>query len=81
MYYVYVLKSEKSNKYYIGLTDNLKRRLHEHANPEKDQYTYRYAPWRLETYIVFANRLVASKFEKYLKTSSGRTFLKGHLVS
>lgn len=30
MYYVYLLKSKKDNKLYIGLTNNLKKRLVEH---------------------------------------------------
>ncbi|OGG00421.1 excinuclease ABC subunit C, partial [Candidatus Gottesmanbacteria bacterium RBG_13_37_7] len=30
MYYVYILISEKDNKLYIGLTDNLERRINEH---------------------------------------------------
>ena len=31
MYYVYVLKSKKDGRYYIGSTNNLQRRLREHA--------------------------------------------------
>jgi len=30
MYYVYVLKSEKDGNLYIGSTNNLERRIHEH---------------------------------------------------
>ena len=30
MFYVYILKSKKDNKCYIGSTNNLKRRLKEH---------------------------------------------------
>ncbi len=30
MFYVYILKSKKDNKLYIGYTDNLKRRMEEH---------------------------------------------------
>lgn len=32
MQFVYVLKSRKNNKLYIGCTDNLERRLQEHNN-------------------------------------------------
>lgn len=30
LYYVYVLKSMQDNNLYIGLTNNLNRRIHEH---------------------------------------------------
>lgn len=32
MFYVYVLKSEKYNEVYIGITEDLKRRFLEHNN-------------------------------------------------
>ena len=79
MWYVYILKSCKaSDRFYVGFTNDIERRIKEHASPTKDNYTYRFSPWKLETYIVFENRTVAKNFEAYLKTSSGRTFLKRH---
>lgn len=81
MQHVYILKSDKDPaKFYIGQTDNIERRLKEHADPTKDQYTYRYSPWHLETYISFNNKSIAKRFESYLKTSSGRAFLRKHLI-
>jgi len=32
MFYVYLLKSNKDNDFYIGFTNNLKRRIQEHNN-------------------------------------------------
>ncbi len=81
MHYVYILKSDKDPaKFYIGETDNIERRLKEHANPAKDQYTYKYYPWSLETYISFNNKSIAKRFESYLKTGSGRAFFRKHLI-
>jgi len=81
MPYVYILRSKKiASKFYVGITDNLERRLTEHANPDNDQYTKRYAPWEIEAYLVFKDRLLASKFEEYLKTGSGRVFMRRHLI-
>jgi Predicted endonuclease containing a URI domain len=81
MPYVYILKSVNSpDRFYIGVTSNLKKRLSEHKSPSPDNYTYRYAPWKLATYVVFGDMLRAKKFEVYLKTSSGRTFIKRHLI-
>jgi putative endonuclease len=34
MYCVYILKSRKDNKFYIGSTNNLKKRLKQHNNKQ-----------------------------------------------
>ena len=41
---LYILKSKKVDKYYIGSTNNLNRRFNEH-NLKKKRYTSKYAPW------------------------------------
>lgn len=81
MYYiVYILISLKdSSKYYIGTTRDLKRRLQEHNN-SRSGYSKRYAPWKIETYITFKNKILAERFECYLKLGSGHAFLKKHLI-
>jgi len=80
MYTVYILKSAKeSRRCYIGITEDLDRRLKEH-NDDPSGYSKRYAPWQLETYITFKNKLLAEKFETYLKAGSGQAFFKRHLI-
>lgn len=64
---------------YIGITQNLTKRLKEHNN-EKEVYSKRYAPWKLETYITFTNKRRAEEFESYLKSGSGNAFLKKRLI-
>lgn len=77
---VYILISiNHPDKYYIGSTKDVAKRLSEH-NQLKCVYSRRYAPWRLETYLVFYNEELAGKFEKYLKHGSGHAFLKKHLI-
>ena len=81
MYYIYILKSKKNKeRFYIGFTNNLERRLNEHENARDYAYTHRHAPWELETYIVFNNEQLAKEFELYLKSHSGRAFLRRRLV-
>ena len=78
---VYILKSTKqSGKLYIGLARDLHKRLEEHNSIDNKGYSKRYAPWGLETYVVFKNRMPAEKFEKYLKIGPGQAFLKKRLV-
>ena len=79
-YIVYILISCKDPKrYYIGLTDDLTRRLEEH-NREETGYSKRYAPWYAKTYIVFDDFELAGSFEKYLKFGSGHAFLKKRFI-
>ena len=81
MYIVYILLSQKyPEKFYIGFTKDLKQRLAEH-NSASMGYSKRYAPWKVETHIVFSDESLARNFEKYLKAGSGHAFLKRHLIS
>jgi len=75
MYYLYILKSVNSPKSYVGITDNLERRLEQH-NQGNSFYTKRYAPWLIIHNEKYKNRDEARKREKYLKTAVGRKFLK-----
>lgn len=75
MHYIYVIKSIKDNSLYIGLSNNLKKRLSEH-NLGKSKFTKGHLPYKLLTYIAFSNRSIAANFEKYLKTASGKAFMK-----
>ncbi len=42
MYYVYVLRSLKDSKFYIGYTKNLEKRLNEHNNGKVIATKFRY---------------------------------------
>jgi|GEM_PF-1940881 len=78
--YVYILKSQTfSEQTYIGLTDDLYDRLLRHNRGEVSS-TSRYQPWNLVFYCCFPDRTTASIFEAYLKTGSGRAFIKRHLI-
>ncbi len=79
MNYVYILKSlEDGERYYVGITADLRARLAKH-NAKEVPHTAKYAPWTLKTYIAFSSRPQAFAFEKYLKTGSGRAFAKKRL--
>ena len=79
MYYVYILQCVKDvSRFYTGVTDDLKRRFHEH-NAKKVPHTSQYAPWKIKTYVAFSDERRAKDFERYLKTQSGRVFAKKRL--
>jgi len=76
MYYVYLLKCSDS-KTYIGCTDNLKDRIRRHSKGQV-QATSKRLPVQLISYFAFSNKYTAFNFEKYLKSGSGRSFIKNH---
>jgi len=77
--YVYILQSvDFSERYYVGVTGNLKSRLAKH-NAGEVFHTSKCRPWHVKTYVVFSKEKSALAFEKYLKTASGRAFAKKRL--
>lgn len=77
--YVYVLQSEAdSRRFNTGCTRDLRKRLVRHNSGEV-RHTSKWKPWRIKTYIAFFDNVQAKNFERYLKSSSGRAFLKKRL--
>lgn len=74
-YYVYILYSYKDIGFYIGFTNNLKRRLTEHAKGEVAATKNR-IPIKLIHYEYFINRRDAEAREKFLKSGYGRKQFK-----
>ncbi len=81
MFYVYILRSiNQPDQIYIGSTHDLRTRL-SHHNSGQSIHTNKFKPWELEVYVALPHKGLAGKFEKYLKTGSGRAFAKKHLQS
>jgi len=68
MYYVYVLASKKNGTLYIGVTNNLLRRVYEHKNDLIEGFTKRYAVHFLVYYEQMENIEPAIIREKILKS-------------
>lgn len=83
MYSVYILFSTKDNKLYIGITENLSRRLKEHRYGKVESTESR-RPLKLIHYETFIDKKDAERREKYLKGGNGRKnlkiMLKNHLT-
>jgi len=77
--YVYVLQSETNpERFYTGSTRDLRDRLIRHNNG-KVPHTVKWRPWRIKTYIALSDSERAADLENYLKSASGRAFLKKRL--
>ena len=75
MYYVYILKSQKDGKLYIGSTGNLKQRFKNHKNGQVISTKHR-RPLILILYEAFLKKTDALRREKYFKTSKGKSTIK-----
>ncbi|MGH9552368.1 MAG: GIY-YIG nuclease family protein, partial [Terriglobales bacterium] len=77
--YVYILQSEVDpERFYTGLTKYLRERMKRH-NAAGIPHTSKWRPWTLKTYIGMSDQKRAAELEKYLKSHSGRAFVKKHL--
>ena len=77
--YVYILQSEAdSNRFYIGRTQNLRARISRH-NSGQVRHTAKRIPWRIKTYVVLSDSTRTTALEHYLKSASGRAFIKKRL--
>lgn len=67
-FYIYILYSHRDKGLYIGFTNNLKRRLTQHANGQVKS-THLRTPFRLIHYEYFINKHDAKAREKFLKNT------------
>ncbi len=77
----HVLKNaDRDPRFYVGLTSDVRARLDDH-NSGHCPHTARYRPWQLHVVIEFPDEERAFRFERYLKSGSGREFAKRHFGS
>ena len=77
--YVYILQSETDpGRFYTGATNDLRKRVRRH-NEGSVRHTSKWKPWALKAYIALPDSKRAADFEKYLKSHSGRAFVRKHL--
>jgi len=75
---VYILRSESDpSRQYVGITNDVRNRLEWH-NHGPSGHTLTARPWSLVVIMEFASERDAVRFEKYLKSGSGRAFAKRH---
>ena len=67
MYYIYILTNKTNEVMYIGVTNDLKRRLYEHKNQLIDGFTKKYNTHKLVYYEPYENIKDAISREKKLK--------------
>ncbi len=73
MFWVYILKSKKDERFYTGITQDFERRLEEHNKGKSSTpSTSHRGPFVLVYKESFSTRLEAREKEKWLKSGKGR---------
>ncbi len=75
-YCVYILYSERLDRYYTGQTDSLSRRLSEHNGEDNGGSTRSGRPWVLYLSIACESRLHAVRIERRIKQMKSRVYLE-----
>ena len=74
MYTLYILHSKTFDRYYVGYTNNLVRRLSEH-NRIKRKFTDAGIPWIVVYTEIFMSKKDAMSREKFIKLKKSKKFI------
>ena len=77
--YVYILRSQKDNRWYSGCTSDLRKRFKEHNNGEFKSWTKGRGPFELIYYEAYRHPKDAWAREKQLKSGLGKRYIKERL--
>ena len=74
MYFVYFLRSiSKPDEVYTGMSNNpIKRRYEHNSHDNRNAHTFKFRPWKLESFIITDRKSTAEIVERYFKNTSGR---------
>jgi putative endonuclease len=78
-FWVYILQSESTDRFYCGQTNNLELRLHEHNDPGYNgtKTTKRFkGPWKLIWTFECSDRSEAMRLERSIKKRGVSRYLK-----
>jgi putative endonuclease len=70
-YFLYVLWSSDSNRFYIGITESIEQRLHQHNSGQFPGWTKRYQGWTLVHSERYNSYTEARRRELDLKRQKG----------
>jgi putative endonuclease len=73
---VYILHSNKLNRFYIGFTSNFDTRLEFHKNAESHKFTSKADDWALFLKIACECKTEALLIEKHIKKMKSKTYIE-----
>ncbi len=75
MFWVYILKSDIVNRYYVGHTADIENRLYHHISG-REKYTKKTSDWYLVYNKEYKTRTQAKKVENFIKKQKSRIFIE-----
>jgi len=79
-FYMYILQSEKSGRYYIGHTGNLDERIATH-NSGKVKSTRNKGPWQVLYFEKFNTKIEANRRELEVKRQKSRSYIENLILN
>ena len=77
VYFIYILYSEKLNRFYVGTTDDIARRIEEHNNAfYSSSFTVNGIPWILKLSFECQSSEKAYKIERFIKKMKSKVFIE-----
>jgi len=77
MYYLYILYSHRTDKYYIGHSEDPWERVIHHNTDDKTTYTAKYRPWVIAAvFEVGTTRAEALSIERFIKKQKSRNLIE-----
>ena len=65
--YVYIITNKPHGTLYVGVTNNLIRRIYEHKNKTLNGFSHKYSLDKLVYYEIYSDELTAIQREKTIK--------------
>ena len=76
-FFVYILFSERLDRYYVGTTDDVVKRLKKHNSKHyPSAFTSKGIPWDLELQIPCNSSNIAYQLEKFIKQMKSKKFIE-----
>ncbi|KKU37980.1 MAG: hypothetical protein UX99_C0011G0015 [Candidatus Amesbacteria bacterium GW2011_GWB1_47_26] len=79
--HLYILKNNSSGKYYIGVTNNIERRLREHNNANKHFTGRADGKWVVLFSKVFNSKIEARREELRLKKAKNKKYIDWYILN
>ena len=76
MHYLYILYSPSHDKFYVGESQDFRKRLLKHNESPFHSYTKKYRPWELYTVFECEDRSQGRSCEAFIKKQKSKAFIR-----